>query len=394
MAKTIKAVFGVGEYAKVCPQWQYDYNTVLQFVGLDLPENYEVDLSNSKTGQSTTVLGNENGCVIPAQYFIPGSSIFAWVFVAGSDYGFTRAQVEIPISPRAQHTGDPPTPAQQDALDAAIALLNDAVDALEEAESQIVEHGITQEEREKLAGIEAGAEVNVINEIRHYNQFRGRWEAYPITNNGVNLPDPVFPEEIFVFDAVVDESSWSVQTDVNPQSIPPTADVLISLARVQFGSKKLMLPLLAWNEFPFKLFFFGKISDADGMSLKYDADSDEWTAIVTTLSQEYVDEAITELQSQIGNLSGLHTTDKSNLVSAINELADGGGTAGEDGATFIPSVSADGEISWTNDKGLPNPTPVNIKGPKGPAYTLTESDKAEIVDDVLAALPTWQGGSY
>ena len=41
------------------------------------------------------------------------------------------------------------------------------------------------------------------------------------------------------------------------------------------------------------------------------------------------------------------------------------GGNGEDGATFIPSVSDDGVISWTNDKELPNPEPVNIKGAKG-----------------------------
>lgn len=35
------------------------------------------------------------------------------------------------------------------------------------------------------------------------------------------------------------------------------------------------------------------------------------------------------------------------------------------GTTFIPSVSQDGIISWTNDGGLPNPTPVNIRGPQG-----------------------------
>ena len=35
------------------------------------------------------------------------------------------------------------------------------------------------------------------------------------------------------------------------------------------------------------------------------------------------------------------------------------------GATFIPNVSNEGVISWTNDKGLQNPTPVNIKGDKG-----------------------------
>ena len=37
------------------------------------------------------------------------------------------------------------------------------------------------------------------------------------------------------------------------------------------------------------------------------------------------------------------------------------------GTTFIPSVSQDGVISWTNDGDLPNPTPVNIKGPQGNA---------------------------
>lgn len=41
------------------------------------------------------------------------------------------------------------------------------------------------------------------------------------------------------------------------------------------------------------------------------------------------------------------------------------GTDGANGATFIPSVSAEGVISWTNDGGLDNPNPVNIKGPKG-----------------------------
>lgn len=46
---------------------------------------------------------------------------------------------------------------------------------------------------------------------------------------------------------------------------------------------------------------------------------------------------------------------------------------GENGATFIPSVSANGVISWTNDKNLPNPTPVNI------------------VNAVIASLPVYGG---
>ena len=46
-------------------------------------------------------------------------------------------------------------------------------------------------------------------------------------------------------------------------------------------------------------------------------------------------------------------------------MVNSAGTPGEDGATFTPSVDDSGNLSWTNDKNLPNPDPVNIKGPKG-----------------------------
>ena len=38
---------------------------------------------------------------------------------------------------------------------------------------------------------------------------------------------------------------------------------------------------------------------------------------------------------------------------------------GQNGATFFPTVSPEGVISWTNDRELDNPAPVNIKGPQG-----------------------------
>lgn len=45
--------------------------------------------------------------------------------------------------------------------------------------------------------------------------------------------------------------------------------------------------------------------------------------------------------------------------------SDTGGGGGNNGVTFIPSVSENGIISWTNNGGLPNPTPVDIMGPQG-----------------------------
>lgn len=38
---------------------------------------------------------------------------------------------------------------------------------------------------------------------------------------------------------------------------------------------------------------------------------------------------------------------------------------GSQGATFTPAVDSNGNLSWTNDRSLPNPAAVNIKGPKG-----------------------------
>lgn len=48
---------------------------------------------------------------------------------------------------------------------------------------------------------------------------------------------------------------------------------------------------------------------------------------------------------------------------SLGELASG--PKGDPGAVYTPSVSAAGLLSWTNDGGLPNPEPVNIKGQKG-----------------------------
>ena len=63
-------------------------------------------------------------------------------------------------------------------------------------------------------------------------------------------------------------------------------------------------------------------------------------------------------------MSGSVSTPKS-LSGNVGAKTINIGGKGDDGATFTPSVSADGIISWTNDKDLPNPEPVNIKGVKG-----------------------------
>lgn len=89
-------------------------------------------------------------------------------------------------------------------------------------------------------------------------------------------------------------------------------------------------------------------------------------------------------------------------------------TPGGDGVVFVPEVSAEGILRWTNNGGFPNPEPVSIKGKDGidgkagadgkdgvdgtDGYTpvkgtdyWTAADKAEIVADVISALPVYNG---
>ena len=52
-------------------------------------------------------------------------------------------------------------------------------------------------------------------------------------------------------------------------------------------------------------------------------------------------------------------------LAEIASMAQTGGGCGGNGATFIPDVSEDGILSWTNDKDLPNPVPAKVTGKDG-----------------------------
>ena len=85
----------------------------------------------------------------------------------------------------------------------------------------------------------------------------------------------------------------------------------------------------------------------------------------------------TELQRLIEEVKEIieagGSVDEDQIIQMIEEYltenppaAGADGTDGEDGATFTPSVSTSGDLSWSNDKGLENPQTVNIMGPQGP----------------------------
>lgn len=92
--------------------------------------------------------------------------------------------------------------------------------------------------------------------------------------------------------------------------------------------------------------------------------------VISAENLNAMQDAICDQEKEIG----VHTKTLEEHADAIRDLqknAPAGGGEGEDstgenGATFVPAVDAYGNLSWTNDKGLINPTPVNIMGPQGP----------------------------
>lgn len=62
---------------------------------------------------------------------------------------------------------------------------------------------------------------------------------------------------------------------------------------------------------------------------------------------------------KVGDTATITITDKTGTTTAT--IQDGtNGTNGSDGATFTPSVSSAGVISWTNDGGKTNPQSVDL----------------------------------
>lgn len=130
MTNIIQARFSNSKSVYASGLWRYDYGQILQFIGLELPTVYEVHFANKDDSTSITVLGNEDGVLIPDQFLQSGKSVIAWVFLhTGEDDGETEYRVIMPVTNRAKPSEDTPTPEEQSAITQAIAALNEAVES-------------------------------------------------------------------------------------------------------------------------------------------------------------------------------------------------------------------------------------------------------------------------
>lgn len=158
------------------PAWLYDYGMKLKIVGLELPTAYEVDFAHSKSETATRMVGDADGVDIPNALFESGTQILAWLYVHEDlNDGYTVYEIKIPLLQRPHVEGAEPTPAQQDAIDVAIAALNNAIEI---TSADVVESDANADRAENAAeAAQASAtaasssETNVRNYANQAAQF-------------------------------------------------------------------------------------------------------------------------------------------------------------------------------------------------------------------------------
>lgn len=109
--------------------YQYDVTQILVISGLELPEYYEVDFCNVGDTQTITMVGTADGVAIPDEFLATGKRVKAYIVIQGEDDGAveTRYEVAIPVNKRPERTDIQPTPAEQQQIDALVALMSQVV---------------------------------------------------------------------------------------------------------------------------------------------------------------------------------------------------------------------------------------------------------------------------
>lgn len=148
MSNIVTAVFSPGCREALIEDgiFQWDYGQVLQFVGIDLPETYEVHFANPGSPEAAPQIGSADGVKIPDAVLTSGGPINAWVFLhTGEDDGETVYQVTIPVIRRPKPGDGEPSPVEQSVITQAIAALNSGVTRAETAATSAEEDAILSE---------------------------------------------------------------------------------------------------------------------------------------------------------------------------------------------------------------------------------------------------------
>ena len=118
-----------------------------------------------------------------------------------------------------------------------------------------------------------------------------------------------------------------------------------------------------WNSELCKTCYVSEGLEIDGEELKalYPEIIEQWYQEVVAV----IDEVNATKQDLISDVNSTKQELTSEIAGLKQELLYARDSGALDGATFTPSVSSTGDLSWTNDRGRENPETVNVRGPDG-----------------------------
>ena len=127
-----------GVICRTDPVWQGDYGIILRVEDMALPSVFEVHFTDVSQGPAVTAVGADGEVEIPAALLAGTRDIVAYIYLhTGENDGETVLQITIPLLRRAEVSGETPTPAQQSALDQAVAVMEGAAERAAEIIGQI-----------------------------------------------------------------------------------------------------------------------------------------------------------------------------------------------------------------------------------------------------------------
>lgn len=100
----------------------------------------------------------------------------------------------------------------------------------------------------------------------------------------------------------------------------------------------------------------------------YDAETDTVTTRITTstaLLKVESAEADNPFPAVTPSFAEVLAAQISHAIDVANGIVQAAAAGAFDGATFTPQLDGAGDLSWSNDKGKPNPATVNLRGPAG-----------------------------
>ena len=163
---------------------------------------------------------------------------------------------------------------------------------------------------------------------------------------------------------VVDETDpsvmhfdWTISRNVS--EVPGQLVFLVCIKKAdEEGNEK-----THWNSELCKTCYISEGLEIDGEELKalYPDIIEQWYQEVVAV----IDEVNATKQDLISDVNSTKQELTSEIAGLKQDLLDARDSGALDGATFIPSVSDTGDLSWTNDRGRENPETVNVRGPDG-----------------------------